>query len=77
MKIHDPHHVAQLAALMLSAQADPERHHIKKAIDCAVILLDESILRAEADEAKAEAAEQAREQAPVKSETDGSGKSPD
>lgn len=59
MTIHDPHHVAQLAAMLLSSHGEPERHHIKKAVDAAHIVLDEAILRAQADEANAKAAEEA------------------
>lgn len=61
MKIHDPMHVAQLAATLLSSHGAPEKHHIKIAINAAVMVLDEALLRAEEDEAKAKADEAAAE----------------
>lgn len=57
-KIHDPMHVAQLASVLLSSHGWPEKHHIKQAVAAAVMVLDEAFLRAEEDEAKADAAEQ-------------------
>ena len=66
MTIHDPHHVAQLAATLLSSHGYPEKHHIKKAVEAARNILDEAVLRAEEDEAKAAKAEHAEK--PVEAE---------
>lgn len=72
MKIHDPMHVAQLASVLLSSQLDPEKHHIKKAVQAARIVLDEAFSRAEEDEANAEAAAKAaaEEAAPAEPSTE-------
>lgn len=72
MTIHDPHHVAQLAALLLSSHGAPEPHHIKKAVDSARGVLDEAFLRANEDEAaaKAESEKSAEEAAPEKTDSD-------
>lgn len=46
MMTHDPHHVAHLAAMLLSGRAElPERHHIKNAVSAARDLLDEASLQ--------------------------------
>ena len=39
---HDPHHVAHLAAVLLSSRPEPEAHHIKAAVEAARALLDEA-----------------------------------
>lgn len=48
--IHDPRHVAQLAAVILSSRPEPEAHHIKAAVGAARAVLDEAHRRAEDDE---------------------------
>lgn len=63
MKIHDPMHVAQVASVLLSSHGAPEKHHVKKAVDAAVMVLDEAFLRAAEDEVKASAVEQAEQAA--------------
>lgn len=59
MMFHDPRHVAQLAAVILSSKPEPEKQHIKTAVEAARCILDEAFLRAGEDEAKAQAAEKA------------------
>lgn len=71
--IHDPHHVAQLAALILSSQVDPEKHHIKKAVSAARDVLDEAFLRADEDEAAAKAGDMPAEEVKSEKTDDGSG----
>lgn len=59
MRIHDPNHVAGLAAIILSSNSDPEPFHVKKAVATARCVLDEAYAQADAEEAKAEAADKA------------------
>lgn len=66
MKIHDPMNVAHIASVLLSSHGAPEKHHVKIAVDAAVMILDAAYLRAEEDEAKAEAAELAAKEAAEK-----------
>lgn len=55
--IHDPHHVAHLAATILSARPEPETHHIKTAVASARAVLDEAHRMANEDEARAKFAD--------------------
>lgn len=50
---HDPHHVASLAAMILSSRQElPESHHIKSAVAVARSILDEACREeSKADEA--------------------------
>lgn len=57
-KSFDPHHVAHIAAVLLSASGLAEPHHIKAAVDAARNVIAEARSRAEEDEA-AEAAKAA------------------
>lgn len=54
--IHDPHHVAHLAATILSSRPEPEAHHIKAAVACARAVLDEAHRQAEEDKVAADEA---------------------
>lgn len=49
--IHNPDHVAHLAATILSSRPEPEAHHIKAAIGCARAILTEAHRMAEEDHA--------------------------
>lgn len=51
--IHDPDHVAHIAAVILSARPEPELHHIKAAVSSAKAVLDEAHRQAAEDEATA------------------------
>lgn len=59
MRIYDPHHVAQIAAMLMSSHGYPEHHHIKKAVKSARHVLDKSFRRADEDQANADAADKA------------------
>lgn len=59
--IHDPHHVAHIAAVIISANGQTEHHHIKAAVAAARGVLDEAHRRADEDEAAVEAARAAPE----------------
>lgn len=59
--IHDPHHVAHLAAVILSSRPEPEAHHIKAAVASARAVLDEAHRMATEDQARADSADAAVE----------------
>lgn len=54
--VHDPYHVAHIAATILSSRDQPEAHHIKAAVGAARAVLDEAHRRAEEDSVAAETA---------------------